>query len=56
MIWGGIWSDGRTAAVIINGTLDAEKYRTEIVIPQMIPTAQMHGLIVQQGNARPHVV
>ena len=55
MMWGGIWKTGRTAAVIINGNLNAAGYLSQVINPVVIPTVQEHDLILQQDNARPHV-
>lgn len=55
MIWAGVWGSGRTPLVRINGTLDAQKYRTQIVLPFIVPTVQDYHLTLQQDNARPHV-
>lgn len=55
MIWAGIWGAGRTAVVRINGTLTANRYLDEVMLPIIVPTVQEHGLLLQQDNARPHV-
>ena len=54
MIWGGIWHGGRTAVVLIQGTLNAVSYRDNIVVPHIIPTVRERELTLQQDNARPH--
>lgn len=54
MIWGGIWYAGRTAMIHIQGSLNAIKYRDEIVLPIIIPTCEAAGLTLQQDNAPPH--
>lgn len=54
MIWGGIWYDGKTEAVLVHGTLNGERYVNEIVIPHVVPCAAAHALVLQQDNARPH--
>lgn len=54
MIWGGIWYRGRTAAVVIEDTMNAEVYRDSVVLPHILPTIQQHNLTLQQDNARPH--
>ena len=54
MVWDGMWHSGRTAAVVIRGTLNTERYKTEIVLPVVIPTVRDHGLIFQDDNATPH--
>jgi len=55
MVWAGIWYGGRrTDAVVIKGTLNAERYKNDIVEPIVVPTVQQHGLIFQDDNATPH--
>ena len=54
MVWAGIWQNGRTAAVVIRGTLNAERYKNEIVLPIVIPTVRDNHLIFQDDNATPH--
>ena len=54
MIWGGIWSTGRTEAVVVEGVLNGERYVNEIINPVIVPTLQQHNLQLQQDNARPH--
>ena len=54
MIWGAMWHGGRTAAVIIHGNLNSQRYLNEIVIPVVIPTVQHHDLRFQDDNAKPH--
>ena len=55
MIWGGMWSNGKTTAVIIQGTMNSETYLHQVINPIVIPTVQQHNLVFQQDNARPHV-
>ena len=47
MVWAGMWHNGRTAAVVIRGTLNAERYKSEIVLPIVIPTFRDNRLIFQ---------
>lgn len=54
MIWGAMWHGGRTAAVVIKGSLNSERYLNEILIPVVIPTVQLHNLRFQDDNAKPH--
>lgn len=54
MIWGGIWHGGRSVPILVNGTLNGERYVETIVRPVILPTAREHGLTLQQDNARPH--
>lgn len=55
MIWAGMWWDGRTVAIRIEGTLTAQQYLDNIINPVVIPTVGEFGLTFQQDNARPHV-
>ncbi|KFM71332.1 Transposable element Tc3 transposase, partial [Stegodyphus mimosarum] len=56
MVWGGIGYHSRTPLVCIAGTLNSQRYISEVLdpivlhYPQGLPTA-----IFQQENARPHV-
>ena len=57
MVWGGITSTGRKPLVIINGNLNAVRYRDEIIRPQVIPfvQGQQRHITLQQDNSKPHV-
>ncbi len=57
MVWGGITSTGRTPLVVIDGNLNAVRYRDEIIQPHVIPfvQGQQRHITLQQDNARPHV-
>lgn len=54
MVWAGIWHGGRTAVVVIKGTLDGKRYLSEILAPVVLPTVAENNLIFQDDNARPH--
>ena len=56
MVWGGITATHRSDLVVIDGNLNAERYRDEVLIPVAIPFLEQHGpgIILQQDNARPH--
>ena len=54
MIWAGMWHGGRTAVIIINGNLNSERYKNEILLPVVTPTVREKSLIFQDDNARPH--
>ena len=56
MVWGGISVRGKTDLVIIEGNLNAERYRDEILEPVAIPYLRNMGptAILQDDNARPH--
>ena len=56
MVWGGISLRGKTNLVIIEGNLNALRYRDEILDPVAIPYLRNLGpnAILQDDNARPH--
>ena len=55
MVWGGISARGRTALVVVDGTLTGIRYRHEIIRPHVLPFVQQHNATLQQDNARQHV-
>ena len=58
VVWGGISYTGRTDLVVVNANLTADRYMNLIVDPYIIPflNANRPGFVLQQDNARPHVV
>ena len=54
-VWGGIATNRRTHLVTINGSLNAERYRNEILTPHVLPFIAANGATFQQNNARPHI-
>ena len=56
MVWGGISFAGKTRLVVINGTLNAQRYRDENLDPVAIPYVQNMGVdsILQDDNVRAH--
>ena len=56
MVWGGISHNGKTPLATKNGTLNAQKYRDDILAPVVLSFMQAgNGVsILQQDNARPH--
>jgi len=54
MVWGGISFAGKTRLVVMNGTMNAQRYRDEIPDPVAIPYVQNMGVgsILQDDNAR----
>ena len=58
MIWGGILvcHSSKTELVTVNGRLNSHRYCDEIFIPVVIPVLQRRADILQQNNARCHVV
>ena len=57
MVWAGISYGYRTQSVVIDGKLNAQKYRDRVLAPHVVPLIQNHGVIsvFQQYNARSHV-
>ncbi|GFV00698.1 transposable element Tcb1 transposase [Trichonephila clavipes] len=56
MIWGGIGYHSRTPLVRIAGTLNSQRYISEVLEPVVLPYLQgLVTAIFQQDNARPHV-
>ena len=57
MVWAGISYGYRTQLVVIDGNLNAQKYRDRVLAPHVVPLLQNHGVIsvFQHDNARPHV-
>lgn len=57
MVWGGISGRHRTPLVIVQGTINAQRYREEILRDHVLPFLEIHPdvTIFQQDNARPHV-
>ena len=56
MVWGGIAHGIKSLLIIVAGNMTAVRYRDEILRPVAIPLVQQRNLILQQDNARPHVV
>ena len=55
MVWAGINNNRKTNLVIINGNLNVQRYRDEILTPVVIPYVNANpNAIFQQDNARPH--
>jgi len=57
MVWAGICHDGRTQFKIVQETLNAEKFRDEILDPILLPFLQQGNFnhVFQHDNARCHV-
>ncbi|GFW17062.1 transposable element Tcb1 transposase [Trichonephila clavipes] len=56
MVWGAIGYHSRSPQVNITGTLNSQRYISDVLGPVVLP--YLHGLdtaIFQQDNARPHV-
>uniref|UniRef100_A0A8C7Z1I8 Transposase n=1 Tax=Oryzias sinensis TaxID=183150 RepID=A0A8C7Z1I8_9TELE len=54
-VWAGIWYGRRTQVHFIDGILNAQRYRDEILGPIVVPYIQQHHLMLQHDNAWPHV-
>jgi len=55
MVWGGISHGFKSQLIVLDGTLNAARYRDEILRPVVVPLVQRYNLTFQQDNARPHV-
>ncbi|GFU40400.1 transposable element Tcb2 transposase [Trichonephila clavipes] len=56
MVWGGIGYHSRTPLVHIAGTLNSQRYFSDVLDPVVLPYLQgLATAIFQQDNARPHV-
>ncbi|GFX75977.1 transposable element Tcb1 transposase [Trichonephila clavipes] len=56
MVWGGIGYHSRTPLVRIAGTLNSQRYISEVLEPVVLPYLQgLATAIFQQNNARPLV-
>ena len=57
MVWGAMGLRGKTPLVVIQGNMDAARYRNEILIPHLLPlmnTMPNNARLFQQDNAPPH--
>ncbi|GFX96254.1 transposable element Tcb1 transposase [Trichonephila clavipes] len=56
MVWGGIEYHSRTSVVCIAGTLNSQRYISEVVEPVVLPyLLGLATVIFQQDDTRPHV-
>ncbi len=55
MVWAGVCYGQRTQVHFIDGNLNAQIYRDEILRPIVLPFIHDHHLMLQHDNARPHV-
>ncbi|GFX87190.1 transposable element Tcb1 transposase [Trichonephila clavipes] len=56
MVWGGIGYHSRTPLVRIDGTLNSQRYISEVLEPVVLPYFQgLATAIFQQDNTHPHV-
>ena len=44
IVWGSIAYGFKSPLVVINGTMNAVKYRDEVLAPHVVPTAQQRAL------------
>ena len=56
MVWGGVSEGGKTDLVVIEGSLNANKYVQEVLGPHVVPYAGAVGesFVLMDDNARPH--
>lgn len=55
MVWGGISLHSKTAIVIFNGRVNANRYQEEVLRPVLIPFVNAHrGMMLAQDNAPCH--
>ncbi len=54
-VWAGVYYGQRTQVHFIDGILNAQRYRDEILRPIFVPFVHIHHLMLQHDNARPHV-
>ena len=54
MVWPGIYHDDHTALVRVNGMLNAQIYRDEILQHHVVPLINVTGGIFQHDITRPH--
>ncbi len=55
MVWAGVFYGQRTQVHFIDGILNAQRYRDEILKPIVVSFIQDHHLMLLHDNARPHV-
>ncbi len=55
MVWAGVCYGQRTQVHFIDGILNAQRYRDEILRPIVVPFIHDHHLMLQHDNPRPHV-
>ncbi len=55
MVWAGVCYGQRTRVHFIDGILNAQRYRDEILRPIVVPFIHNHHLMLQHDNAQPHV-
>ncbi len=55
MVWAGICYGQRTQVHFIDGILNAQRYRDEILRPIVVPFIHDHHRMLQHDNAQPHV-
>ncbi len=55
MVWAGVCYGQQIQVHFIDGILNAQRYRDEILRPIVVPFIHDHHLMSQHDNARPHV-
>ncbi|ROI16504.1 Transposable element Tcb2 transposase [Anabarilius grahami] len=56
MVWSSVCYEQKTQVHFIDGILNAQRYRDEILSPIVMPFSHDHHLMLQHDNARPHVL
>ncbi len=54
MVWAGVCYEQRTQVHFIDGILNAQRYRDEVLRPIVVPFIHDHHLMLQHDNARPY--
>ncbi len=54
MVWAGICCEQSKRVHFIDGILNAQRYRDEILRPIVVPSIHDHHLMLQHDNAQPH--
>ena len=56
MVWGGVWSTGRTDLIVVNGNMNWQRYLNDTIVPVVVPNLKRIGneAVFQDDNARPH--
>ncbi len=55
MVWAGVCCGKQTQVHFMNGVLNTQRYRDEIMRPIVVPFIHDHHLVLQHDNARPRV-
>ena len=55
MVWGGIVLGHKTPLIIMQGSVNAIRYRDDIILPVVATFMQRHNFMLKQDNTIPHV-